>query len=144
LTNGLLSDKIILIGGVYTTMENSTYKEQQQFIHGGVYTPKRAEVIRQAASEKPGTIDVNILDPSNIEEADIFAVACSREENKISRLAFLIEKNKNPRTPEQIKEQIVSYAISEGSVLVLLETTGQQHLSNFWDRVDRISNRAKK
>jgi len=114
-------------------------RKEQPFVSTGVYTPERAEALRQAAAEGTGAIAVSVLDPSNAEEADRFATASASKEKAryASNYNLEIGAPSKPRTLEEIKDQVIAPAHRAGKVLVLVETS-QNDLGDFWRRANAI------
>ena len=102
-----------------------------------VSSPERAQAMRETAHLVDNVV-VNVLDPSVTEEADIYANASAREELVIHARTLLYNGiSRNPRTPEQIKKEVVEPALKAGKALVLLYAK-QQDLGNFWRQVDEV------
>lgn len=98
-----------------------------------VVSPERAVAMQQAA-ELVGGIAISLLDPSIPEEADKFADAHTENE----RAGYNKDSRRQPRTPDDIKKEVVEYALQEGLLLVVLKHT-QPDLGHFWRQAEQIA-----
>jgi len=110
----------------------------QPFITG-IYEPERAESLRKAAGFTEG-VEVEVFDPSIPNEANEFAIAAAQEE--VTSYSSGVERHNNsrsvPRTPDQIKRDVVDFALRGGKVLVVIQC-GHNDLGDFWKRADQLS-----
>lgn len=115
-------------------------QEEQSGVITSVSTYERADTFRQAAAEVSGIIVVNVLDPAVPEQADLFAEAYADKEleGPMRGLSSAIGEYTAPRTPDQIKNDVVEPALRAGRVLVMIEH-GKQGLAEFWERAAAIS-----
>lgn len=122
----------------------------QTFQYTEVSLPDRVETIRSAATEFLGTMTVRVLDPSITSEADLFANAVWRNEDKESNRSQDVNLDydgyggirtsyvtRTPRTLDQIRKDVIEPAKKSGKMLVVVtdHQTGGQGLSPFWRRV---------
>lgn len=117
-------------------MSNLDQKEQLRF-NTEVMTPERADAVREAA-DLVGGVTVSVLDPSVSEEADRFAITSAQAEKAFHASGKSHGMPKQPRTPDQIKKEVVEHALKDSKVLVVLQYN-QQDLGNFWRQADQIS-----
>jgi hypothetical protein len=114
-----------------------TDQDRQLKVRTEIYQPRQAEVLL-AAARIAGGVEIDVLDPSVPDEAAKFAIASAQEEIEFhDRGNHVNGPNWVPRSPDQIKRDLVSYAIQAGKVLVIIRHN-QDDLAYFWEKVDAV------
>jgi hypothetical protein len=101
-----------------------------------IATKEYAEALTRAA-DLMGGIAVTVLDPSVPEEAETFAIAAALQEStSISSHRVYNGQLYQPRTTEEIKREVVGYALDAGMTLVVI--THSQSLNDLWKLANHI------